>query len=111
MAEPISSDLTDNKLCILEYTTIDRQALSLKEDAFDAKIASHTYSEIGKIIFDKPITSIGNWTFDNCSSLKEFKGKFVADGGRCLIIDGVLNAFAIGCGVTQYTTPDSVTTI
>ena len=55
------------------------------------------------------VTTIGKIAF--CKSLKEFKGKFAADGGRCLIIDGVLNAFAIGCGVTQYTIPDSVTTI
>ena len=57
------------------------------------------------------VTTIGEGAFRGCYSLKEFKGKFAADGGRCLIIDGVLNAFAIGCGVTQYTIPDSVTTI
>ena len=57
------------------------------------------------------VTTIGYEAFYNCTSLKEFKGKFAADSGRCLIIDGVLNAFAIGCGATQYTIPDSVTTI
>ena len=226
MAKLISSDLTNNKLCIFEYTTTDGQMLSFKEDAFDATIVSHTYTDIGKVIFDKPITRIGDYAFYfcrsltsvtipdsvttigesafdkcdsltsvtipdsvttiessafswctsltsvtipdsvttigkiafwrcnsltsvtigngvttigegaflyctsltsvtipdsvttigkiafwRCTSLKEFKGKFAADGGRCLIIDGVLNAFAIGCGVTQYTIPDSVTTI
>ena len=160
MAKLISADISNNKLCILEYTTTDGQMLSVKEDAFDAKIISHTYTNVGSIIFEKPITKIGNHGFDSyfeecnnlksitipdsvttigdyafawCGSLtsvtipdsvttigedafcgcsiKEFKGKFAADGGRCLIIDGVLNAFAIGCGVTQYTIPDSVTTI
>ena len=57
------------------------------------------------------VTTIGEMAFWNCSSLAEFKGKFAEDGGRCLIIDGVLNAFAWGCGVTEYTIPDSVTTI
>ena len=57
------------------------------------------------------VTTIGDMAFWNCSSLAEFKGKFAEDGGRCLIIDGVLNAFALGCGVTEYTIPDSVTTI
>ncbi len=57
------------------------------------------------------VTTIGECAFRDCTSLKEFKGKFAADGGRCLIVDGVLNAFAIGCGVTQYTIPDSVMTI
>ena len=108
--------------------------LSFKGDAFDAKIVSHTYTNIGKVIFDKPITTIGERAFEDCDSLtsvtipdsvttigegafagckslKEFKGKFAADGGRCLIIDGVLNAFALGCGVTQYTISDSVKTI
>ncbi|MBR3608624.1 MAG: leucine-rich repeat domain-containing protein, partial [Bacteroidales bacterium] len=57
------------------------------------------------------VTTIGNGAFKDCKSLKEFKGKFAAVGGRCLIVDGVLNAFALGCGATQYTIPDSVTTI
>lgn len=57
------------------------------------------------------VTSIGNEAFEGCTSLKEFKGKFAEDNGRCLIIDGVLNAFALDCGVTQYTIPESVTTI
>ena len=157
MAKLISEYLTNNNLCILEYTTTGGQMLSFKEDAFDAKIVSHTYTDIGKVIFDKPITRIGEraffwrssltsvtipdsvttigkyafWlcssltsvtipdivttigksAFSGCKSLKEFKGKFAADGGRCLIIDGVLDSFALGCGVTQYTIPDSVTTI
>ena len=57
------------------------------------------------------VTTIGVAAFGWCSNLAEFKGKFAADGGRCLIIDGVLNAFALGCGVTEYTIPDSITTI
>ena len=116
MAKLISADLTNNKLCILEYTITYGQMLSFKEDAFDAKIVSHTYTGIGKVIVDKPITKIGNYAYSGCDrltsvtigngvstigddafacckSLKEFKGKFAADGGRCLIIDGVLNAF------------------
>ncbi|MBR4149592.1 MAG: leucine-rich repeat protein, partial [Rikenellaceae bacterium] len=81
MAKLISADLTNNKLCILEYTTIDGQMLSFKEDAFDAKIVSHTHTDIGKVIFDKPITKIGDSAFSDCKSL------------------------------TSVTTPDSVTTI
>ena len=57
------------------------------------------------------VTTIGDEAFAYCDSLKEFKGKFAADNGRCLIVDGVLNSFAIGCGATEYTIPDSVTTI
>ena len=57
------------------------------------------------------VTTIGEYAFDGCESLTEFKGKFASEDGRCLIIDGVLNSFAIGCCVTEYTIPDSVTTI
>ena len=56
------------------------------------------------------VTSIGNYAFRYCSSLQEFNGKFASDDGRCLIIDGTLNAFA-PAGLTEYTIPNSVTTI
>ena len=134
MAKLISADLTNNKLCILEYTTTNGQMLSVKEDAFDAKIVSHTYADKGKIIFDKPIaiirefpfnipvnlksitipdsvTTIDEGTFSGYSSLKEFKGKFASDDGRCLIINGVLNSFASGCDATDYVIPNSVISI
>ena len=133
MAKLISADLTNNKLCILEYTTIGGQMLSFKEDAFDAKIVSHTYTDVGKIIFDKPVakigdeaflfcksltsvtipdsvTTIGESAFAYCYSLKEFKGKFAADGGRCLIKGNTIIAYAKASGTT-YTIPDSITTI
>ena len=69
MAKLISADLTNNKLCILEYATTDGQMLSFDEDAFDAKIVSHTYTDIGKVIFDKHITGIGERAFADCKSL------------------------------------------
>ena len=56
------------------------------------------------------VTTIGEYAFAYCDSLTEFKGKFASEDGRCLIIDGVLNSFA-PYGLTQYTIPDSVTTI
>ena len=57
------------------------------------------------------VTEIGDNPFVLCTNLKKFEGKFSADNGRCLIVDGVLKSFAIGCGVTEYTIPDSVTEI
>ena len=56
------------------------------------------------------VTTIGSSAFRNCSSLHDFNGKFASADGRCLIIDGVLNSFA-PAGLTEYTIPDSVTTI
>ena len=69
MAKLISADISNNKPCIIEYTTTDGEMLYLKEDKFDAKIVSHTYTDVGKIIFDKPITKIGECTFYLCKSL------------------------------------------
>ncbi len=56
------------------------------------------------------VTTIGEAVCVYCSSLQEFKGKFASEDGRCLIIDGVLNSFA-PAGLTEYTIPDSVTSI
>ena len=56
------------------------------------------------------VTTIGGGAFAGCESLKEFKGKFAADGGRCLIMDNTIIAYANASGTT-YTIPDSVTTI
>ena len=57
------------------------------------------------------VTTIGHGAFAWCSNLQEFRGKFASEDGRCLIVDGVLNSFAIGCGATEYAIPDGVTTI
>ena len=56
------------------------------------------------------VTTIGDGVFYGCGSLQEFNGKFASEDGRCLIIDGTLNYFA-PAGLTEYTIPDSVTTI
>ena len=77
-------------------------------------IGERTFSgcdSLTSVTIGDSVTTVGNSAFYNCGSLKEFKGKFAADNGRCLIVDGVLNSFAIGCGATEYTIPDSVTTI
>ena len=104
MAKLISADLTNNKLCILEYTTTDGQMLSFKEDAFDAKIVSHTYTDIGKVIFDKPITRIGEWAFYNRTRLTSVNipDSVTTIGDR---------AFWECTSLTSVTIPDSVTTI
>ena len=56
------------------------------------------------------VTTIGVGTFAVCNKLTEFKGKFASEDSRCLIVDGILNSFA-PAGLTEYTTPNSVTTI
>ena len=108
-----------------------------KTDVFGANIVSNLYDaekECWIITFDGDVTSIGKYAFSYrrsltsvtipnsvteigeraflyCTSLKAFYGKFASEDNRCLIVNGTLNAFAIGCGATSYTIPDSVTSI
>ena len=67
-------------------------------------------SSLTSVTIPDSVTAIGEAAFSNCYSLQEFNGKFASEDGRCLIIDGTLNAFA-PAGLTEYTIPDSVTEI
>ena len=75
-------------------------------------IGSYAFSGCGltSVTIPDSVTTIGGGAFAACHSLAEFKGKFAADGGRCLIKDNTLIAYANVSGTT-YTIPDSVTTI
>ena len=64
---------------------------------------------LASITIPDSVTSIGHSAFRGCSSLTEFNGKASADK-RCLIVDGVLKSFA-PAGLTEYTIPDSITSI
>ena len=105
--------------------------------AFNVAIVSNEWNETtgeGVITFDGELTTIGNYAFEDCqsmtsitipdsvttlgwgaftkcSTLREFSGKFATDDGLCLITDDILKAFAIDCGVTEYTIPNNVTSI
>ncbi len=103
-------------------------------NVFGANIESNTYRDgQGIIIFDAPVTSIGDsafykctsltsvtitdgvtsigsYAFAGCTALKAFYGKFASSDNRCLIVSGRINSFA-PAGLTEYTIPDSVTSI
>ena len=72
--------------------------------------AFYNCSSLTCVTIGSGVTSIGGHAFDNCSNLTEFKGNYVSDDGRCLIIDGTLYSF-LPAGLTEYTIPDGVTTI
>lgn len=62
------------------------------------------------VVIPASMTLVGEGAFSRCFNLKEFKGKFATEDGRCLVVDGTLNSFA-HVGDLEYSIPNSVTTI
>ena len=76
-------------------------------------IGAHAFREcfsLTSVVIPKRVTSIGRLAFSYCSSLAKFEGNFASDDGRCLIVNGVLEAFA-PYGLTSYAIPNGVTSI
>ena len=88
----------------LTSITIPDRVTSIGDYAFNG------CSSLTSITIPDSVTSIGWGSFFGCSSMASFQGKFASEDGRCLIIKGVLNFFA-PAGLTEYTIPDSVTSI
>lgn len=57
------------------------------------------------------VTSIGHRAFYYCLSLEAFYGKFASTDNLCLIVNGALKSFAIGCGATEYVIPNYISCI
>ena len=72
--------------------------------------AFNSCDSLTSVTIGNSVTTIGECAFRGCSKLREFTGKYAADGGRCLIIDNTIIAYAEASGTT-YNIPESVTTI
>lgn len=117
---------------IIYYTSDDGKIVEpCRTDAFGTKIVSNTYENgQGMIKFESDVISIGLDAFKfcnkltsitipnsvievelgafyDCYKLKEFKGSYASDDGSCLVVDGVLAAYAEASG-TEYQIPDNV---
>ena len=88
----------------LTSIVIPDSVTTIGDDAFSG------CSSLTSVTIPDSVTTIGISAFEYCRSLREFNGKYASEDGRCLIVDGVLNSFA-PAGLTEYTIPDSVTTI
>ena len=78
---------------------------TIKEGAFKS------CSNLKNVTIGNGVTTIEKTAFGYCRSLMNFKGNYASKDGKCLIINGVLNAFAIGCNPTEYIIPDGTITI
>ncbi len=88
---------------LTEYT-IPEGVTSIGTSAFEG------CTSLTSITIPDSVTSIGFAVFWGCTSLTSFCGKFASEDGRCLILGATLYHFA-PAGLTEYTIPDSVTSI
>ena len=89
----------------LTSVTIADSVTSIGEYAFAG------CSSLTSVTIPDRVTEIGSDAFSGCAILAEFNGKFASDDKCCLVVNGVLNSFANGCGLAEYIIPDSVTSI
>ena len=87
----------------LEYITIPNKVTTIDGSAFAECDA------LTRVIIPESMESIGVAAFSRCDNLELFEGKFAADNGRCLIVNGQL--VSVITGLTEYVILDGVTSL
>ena len=125
---PLTNDIGDGVGCYINYTTTDGQILDISDKNSGATIIANFYADgKGTIIFDKPITRIGDFAFYRCESLTSITipDSVTSIGDAAFSGCTSLTSVTIGNGVTEIgdvafencysltsvTIPDSVTSI
>lgn len=88
----------------LSSVTIGNNVTTIQEFAFKA------CTSLTSVSIPENVLKIYRQAFVNCDNLKSFQGENASIDGRCIIIDGELQAFA-PASITEYTIPTSVKTI
>ncbi len=119
------------------FYTATECVIPIYQSAFDAEYqTSYWNSKTGEgyLLFDRPVTEIGDSAFAdcialksvtipesvnivgesafrNCRALESFSGKFATYDGYALVVDNTFVAYAIGAAVKSYAIPEGVTTV
>ena len=102
---PLTNDIGDGVGCYINYTTTDGQILDVSDKNSGATIIANFYADgKGTIIFDKPITRIGDYAFSWCESLTSIT---IPDSVTSIGDSAFYNCDSL----VSVTIPDSVTTI
>ena len=73
--------------------------------------AFHGCHNLLNVDIPESVTTIEQEAFTYCPNLTTFYGKYASEDNKALIVNGVLNSFAYGCGDTYYTIPNGVTEV
>lgn len=83
----------------LETIILPRSIVKIEAGAFSACIRMKEFN------IPCNVSEIGPYAFGLCVNLERFSGKFATSDGLCLVVNGVLNQFALGSDIEEYAIP------
>ena len=102
---PVKIVYNADEMVTLTYTSTDGNIVTPHDTSvFGANIVSNTYENgVGTITFDGPVTSIGDWAFNGCMTLKSIliPNSVTAIGYNAFSVCSSLTSIMIGKGVAN----------